>query len=131
MSQIHNDPVMNLDHYANNVVEPRPEVDEVPRELQNARLTSGTSRWKTAGRVALGMVTCGLSEIIRLAYLGITACCSSSRPAQAEWSLKRPNPDCERHVSRDRHGRDGSAEHTRRGYQKQRTCGCPCGYAYR
>ncbi|MBR4424090.1 MAG: hypothetical protein IKS68_07675, partial [Mailhella sp.] len=86
MSQIQNDPVMDLDHYAANALEPRPEPEarEIPRELQNARPAApGPSGWKTAGRVALGIVTCGLSEIFRLAYRGIKACCSSSRPAQA------------------------------------------------
>ncbi|MBQ7609209.1 MAG: hypothetical protein IJU76_14770 [Desulfovibrionaceae bacterium] len=91
MSQIRMDQPLNqnlvqdpsLDHYSKNSLEPRPNVDEVPKELQNAKPVSHSSGWKIAGRVALAVVTIGFSELFRLAYLGIKSCCSSARPTEA------------------------------------------------
>ena len=107
MSQIRNDQPMDLDHYRSNALEPRPEVDEVPRELRNARPAPRASGWKTAGRIALGILTCGLSELIRLAYRGIKACFSSSRPSQAAEArvhagasgVPAADPEADRHNS--------------------------------
>ncbi len=83
MSQIHNDCSMKLDHYQSNILEPTSGGEEFPPEFRKARPVPAPSRWKMVGRIALGITTCGLSEIIRLAYRGIKACCSSSRPASA------------------------------------------------
>ncbi len=57
---------------------------EVPKELQNARPSSRSSGWKIAGRVALGIVTIGFSELFRLAYKGIRSLCSKSAAAPAQ-----------------------------------------------
>ena len=73
----------SLDHYRNNMLEPRSDDASIHQELQNAKPVSRSSGWKLAGRIALGIVTGGLSEIVRLAYRGIKSCCSSSRPAEA------------------------------------------------
>ena len=106
MSQIRNDNIMNVDHYQSNSLVQKQEAGEVPAELRNARPVSGSSGWKTAGRVALGIMTCGLSELFRLAYLGIKACCSSSRPAPAREArvpagagkgLPKAGPDAAKH----------------------------------
>ena len=54
-----------------------------PAELIHARpAQEDSSRW-SAGRVAACIFTCGISELLRLAWRGIMACCSSSRPAPA------------------------------------------------
>lgn len=90
MSQIRMDQPLNqnlttdpsLDHYTNNALEPKVHVDNVPQELQNAKPVSHSSGWMTAGRIALAIVSVGMSELFRLVYLGIKSCCSSSRPTE-------------------------------------------------
>ncbi len=50
----------------------------IPKELHKARAASG---WKIAGRVLLGISTCGLSELFRLAWRGIRSLVKSCSPA--------------------------------------------------
>ena len=53
-----------------------------PAELAKARPSEkSSSGWAIAGRVAVGILTAGVSELIRLAWRGIRSCCSSERPA--------------------------------------------------
>ncbi len=67
MSTIRTDNAMNLEHYESNFVVPRQNIENVPEELHNARPISGSSGWKTAGRVALGIVTPNSSALPTLA----------------------------------------------------------------
>ena len=80
MSQFQINHAVNQNYAQLDAQEPVKTSAAVPRELQNARPSSG---WKTAGRVLLGIATCGLSEVIRFAYKGIRACFSKSAPAPA------------------------------------------------
>lgn len=80
MSQIQNDLVRNTDSYQHMSLDPQQTQTEVPKELSGARPSSGTSGWKIAGRVMLGIVTGGFSELIRFAYWGIRSCFSKSSP---------------------------------------------------
>ncbi len=81
MSQITNDRVQPLSHYETNSLEPKPSVDNVPEQLQNARPASSSSGWKIAGRIALGIFTVGISELIRAAYQGIKSLITNCSPA--------------------------------------------------
>ncbi|MBO6002792.1 MAG: hypothetical protein J6P53_04765, partial [Mailhella sp.] len=105
MSQIHlgsNDP--SLDHYkagadlpqhlrSSHGLQPgeeqkigmqkQPVEHEPPVELIRARPAPKSSSGWSAGRVAACIFTAGISELLRLAWRGIMACCSSSRPAPA------------------------------------------------
>ncbi|MBQ7586147.1 MAG: hypothetical protein IJU40_07860 [Desulfovibrionaceae bacterium] len=70
-----------LSHYEKNHLEPPVRRDSIPEEFNNAKPTSSSSVWKTVGRVALGVVTLGLSELGILAYRGIKAMVASCRSA--------------------------------------------------
>ncbi len=90
MSQISNEP-QELDHYRENLLVVEDLKAQVPQELENPRpVQSSSSGWKTAGRVLLGIGTCGLSEVFRWAWRGIMSCCCSSRPAPGAAPRIRP-----------------------------------------
>ena len=96
MSQIDLKGTIDVSHYENDTLSPivsrrdrqagRADKTErlPPVQLSNARpAEKSSSGWAIAGRVAVGILTGGVSELLRLAWRGIMACCSSSRPAPA------------------------------------------------
>ncbi len=84
MSQIQINPAENQKYAQLDAPNTGKPAAEVPKELQNARPSSRSSGWKIAGRVALGIVTIGFSELFRLAYKGIRSLCSKSAAAPAQ-----------------------------------------------
>lgn len=72
--------------------------EHIPPELRRARPAPERASGMSGGRVAACIVTAGISELLRLAWLGIKACCTSSAPAPARQprtgaSSGKPLPD--------------------------------------
>ncbi|MCR5814693.1 MAG: hypothetical protein K6G15_09405 [Desulfovibrio sp.] len=78
---IENNKVSSLSHYELNGLE-KPKISHgVPDELIDAKpLPKSSSGWKLAGRIVLGILTVGTSELLRLAWLGITSMIANGRP---------------------------------------------------
>ncbi len=84
MSQVRNDGNgMNLSHYAANELNESRISHTAPEELSNAKpLPQSSSGWKLAGRVFLGIVSLGTSELLRLAWKGMKSFVVNASPAQ-------------------------------------------------
>ena len=92
MSQIANNYTPNLTHYQNNSLEQKQNTADIPEQLEKARPSSKSSILKTCGRIALGIATIGISELVYLAYRGIKSMIANARPAQPKEPRVAHNP---------------------------------------
>ncbi|MCR5814692.1 MAG: hypothetical protein K6G15_09400 [Desulfovibrio sp.] len=70
-------------HYRENSLEPPKMSQAAPKAFENAQpLPKSSSAWKLAGRIALGILTLGTSELLRLAWKGIASCVANASPAR-------------------------------------------------
>lgn len=105
MSQIQMD-TQNLSHYESNLLEKpngQPKTSDVLVNAQPMPKTS-SSAWKLGGRIAIGILTGGISELVYLAWQGIKSLVANAKPSpqqaaprvQGSKGLPKAAPDADK-----------------------------------